>query len=52
MLPGAVALIGDLGHDNARRRIDQQQAIGSYYSFPNVTVDRYQSGGKARITTR
>jgi uncharacterized protein len=34
--------------DILRGEIDQQQAIGSYYSFPNVTVDRYQSGGKAQ----
>jgi uncharacterized membrane protein (UPF0182 family) len=26
--------------------IDQQQSIGSYYSFPNITVDRYTRGGE------
>jgi uncharacterized protein len=34
--------------DVLRAEIDQQQAIGSYYSFPNVTVDRYQRGGRAQ----
>ena len=34
--------------DVLRAEIDQQQAIGSYYSFPNVTVDRYQRGGDAQ----
>jgi uncharacterized protein len=28
--------------------IDQQQSIGSYYSFPNVTVDRYRQGRRTR----
>jgi uncharacterized membrane protein (UPF0182 family) len=28
-----------------RAEIDQEQAIGSYYSFPNVTVDRYDRDG-------
>jgi uncharacterized membrane protein (UPF0182 family) len=27
--------------------IAQQQAIGSYYGFPQITVDRYQRAGKA-----
>jgi uncharacterized membrane protein (UPF0182 family) len=30
-----------------RPEIAQQQAIGSYYGFPKITVDRYQRGGKA-----
>jgi uncharacterized membrane protein (UPF0182 family) len=34
--------------DVLRAEVDQQQAIGSYYSFPNITVDRYQRGGKAQ----
>jgi uncharacterized membrane protein (UPF0182 family) len=32
--------------DVLRPEIDQQQAIGSYYSFPNITVDRYDRGGR------
>jgi uncharacterized protein len=31
-----------------RAEIDQQQSIGSYYTFPHITVDRYERGGKAR----
>jgi uncharacterized membrane protein (UPF0182 family) len=34
--------------DVLRAEIDQQQAIGSYYSFPNITVDRYDRGGEAQ----
>jgi uncharacterized protein len=34
--------------DVLRAEIDQQQAIGSYYSFPNITVDRYQRNGVAQ----
>jgi uncharacterized membrane protein (UPF0182 family) len=29
-----------------RPEIAQQQAIGSYYGFPKITVDRYQRAGK------
>ena len=29
-----------------RAEIAQQQSIGSYYTFPHVTVDRYMQGGK------
>jgi uncharacterized protein len=32
--------------DVLRPEIAQQQAIGSYYGFPNITVDRYSRGGK------
>jgi len=32
--------------DVLRPEIAQQQAIGSYYGFPNITVDRYSEGGK------
>jgi uncharacterized membrane protein (UPF0182 family) len=31
--------------DVLRPEIAQQQAIGSYYGFPNITVDRYSRGG-------
>jgi uncharacterized protein len=31
--------------DVLRPEIAQQQAIGSYYGFPNITVDRYDRGG-------
>jgi len=34
--------------DVLRPQIDQQQSIGSYYAFPNVTVDRYRKDGKTR----
>ena len=34
--------------DVLRGEIDQQQAIGSYYSFPNVTVDRYEQRGRTQ----
>lgn len=34
--------------DVLRPQIDQQQSIGSYYAFPNTTVDRYRKGGGAR----
>ena len=34
--------------DVLRPQIDQQQSIGSYYSFPNVTIDRYISKGRVR----
>jgi uncharacterized membrane protein (UPF0182 family) len=34
--------------DVLRGEIGQQQAIGSYYSFPNVTVDRYRRGGETQ----
>jgi uncharacterized protein len=34
--------------DVLRPEIDQQQTIGSYYRFPNITVDRYDRGGKAQ----
>jgi uncharacterized membrane protein (UPF0182 family) len=33
--------------DVLRPEIAQQQAIGSYYGFPQVTVDRYRRGGRA-----
>jgi uncharacterized membrane protein (UPF0182 family) len=32
--------------DVLRPEIAQQQAIGSYYGFPNITVDRYSRGGQ------
>ena len=32
--------------DVLRPQIDQQQSIGSYYTFPNITVDRYRHNGK------
>jgi uncharacterized membrane protein (UPF0182 family) len=31
-----------------RPQIDQQHSISSYYSFPNVTVDRYSDGGRTQ----
>jgi uncharacterized membrane protein (UPF0182 family) len=31
--------------DVLRPQIDQQQSIGSYYAFPNTTVDRYRQNG-------
>jgi uncharacterized protein len=34
--------------DVLRPQIDQQQSIGSYYAFPNTTVDRYRKDGGAR----
>jgi uncharacterized membrane protein (UPF0182 family) len=34
--------------DVLRPQIDQQQSIGSYYTFPNVTVDRYVQDGHVR----
>ena len=34
--------------DVLRPQIDQQQSIGSYYAFPNTTVDRYRKAGGAR----
>jgi uncharacterized protein len=34
--------------DVLRPEVNQQQAIGSYYSFPNITVDRYYRGGRAQ----
>jgi uncharacterized membrane protein (UPF0182 family) len=34
--------------DVLRPEIGQQQAIGSYYAFPEVTVDRYPRGGATR----
>ena len=34
--------------DVLRPQIDQQQSIGSYYAFPNTTVDRYRTAGGAR----
>ena len=34
--------------DVLRPQIDQQQSIGSYYAFPNTTVDRYRQAGEAR----
>jgi len=34
--------------DVLRPEINQQQAIGSYYSFPNITVDRYSRGGETQ----
>ena len=34
--------------DVLKPQIDQQQSIGSYYNFPNITVDRYRHGGKPR----
>jgi uncharacterized membrane protein (UPF0182 family) len=34
--------------DVLRPQIDQEQSIGSYYSFPNTTVDRYSKGGQDR----
>jgi uncharacterized protein len=30
--------------DVLRPQVDQQQSIGSYYSFPSTTVDRYRHG--------
>jgi uncharacterized membrane protein (UPF0182 family) len=29
--------------------IDEHQSIGSFYSFPNVTVDRYRENGRLRM---
>jgi uncharacterized protein len=34
--------------DVLRPEVNQQQAIGSYYSFPHITVDRYHRNGKAQ----
>jgi uncharacterized protein len=34
--------------DVLRPQIDQQQSIGSYYTFPNTTVDRYREGKRVR----
>ena len=34
--------------DVLRPEIAQQQAIGSYYAFPKITVDRYRDGGRRR----
>jgi uncharacterized membrane protein (UPF0182 family) len=34
--------------DVLRPQIDQQQSIGSYYTFPSTTVDRYRQGGRVR----
>jgi uncharacterized membrane protein (UPF0182 family) len=34
--------------DVLRPQIDQQQSIGSYYTFPSTTVDRYRQGGQQR----
>jgi uncharacterized protein len=34
--------------DVLRPQIDQQQSIGSYYTFHSTTVDRYRQGGRAR----
>jgi uncharacterized protein len=34
--------------DVLRPQIDQQQSIGSYYTFPTTTVDRYTDGGQTR----
>jgi len=34
--------------DVLRPQIDQQQSIGSYYSFPSTTVDRYRQGKRVR----
>jgi uncharacterized membrane protein (UPF0182 family) len=34
--------------DVLRPQIDQQQSIGSYYTFPNTTVDRYRQGRRIR----
>jgi uncharacterized protein len=34
--------------DVLRPQIDQQQSIGSYYTFPNTTVDRYREGKRIR----
>ena len=28
--------------------IDEHESIGSFYSFPNITVDRYREGGRER----
>jgi uncharacterized membrane protein (UPF0182 family) len=36
--------------DVLRPQIDQQQSIGSYYSFPSTTVDRYRQGKDVRMT--
>jgi uncharacterized membrane protein (UPF0182 family) len=33
-----------------RPQIDQLQSIGSYYSFPATTFDRYPAGGRSRTT--
>ena len=34
--------------DVLRPQIDQQQSIGSYYTFHRTTVDRYRQGGETR----
>ena len=34
--------------DVLQPQIDQQQSIGSYYSFPSTTVDRYRQRGRRR----
>ncbi len=34
--------------DVLRPQIDQQQSIGSYYSFPSTTIDRYPQGGDTK----
>src|SRR4051812_5984716 len=34
--------------DVLRPQVDQQQSIGSYYTFPSTTVDRYTDRGKTR----
>jgi uncharacterized protein len=34
--------------DVLRPEVNQQQAIGSYYSFPNITVDRYHRAGETQ----
>jgi uncharacterized membrane protein (UPF0182 family) len=34
--------------DVLRPQIDQQQSIGSYYTFPSTTVDRYRQGSATR----
>ena len=34
--------------DVLQPQIDQQHSIGSYYNFPNITVDRYRHNGKPR----
>jgi uncharacterized protein len=34
--------------DVLQPQIDQQQSIGSYYTFRSTTVDRYRQGGEAR----
>jgi uncharacterized membrane protein (UPF0182 family) len=34
--------------DVLRPQIDQQQSIGSYYTFPTTTVDRYRRGSRVQ----